>query len=363
MGVALVAGNAAPDVAGSDPGAALWSYPVGDRLAGAPVAASRWIAAVTAEGRLFALESGRRVPAWGTDLGSPVSTGPRLQDFRVIVTAGDGTVHAVDLRTGETLWTRSLGGTIPAAAEFAGGSLWVPLGRPPGLVALAPATGEPLDVKRLSTEPATPPVGCGDRIVIGTADGRVVGFAAGRERPVWERRCGDVTPGAGFCDRDAVLIGCDSFLYRIGVRKGKVHWRYRSGGRVLARPLAHGRYIYFGSFDNQLYVLKRNNGHLVRTVDASHRIRLDPVRSGPLLFLLPDTAEEIAVHRLPGADPIGRMPLPEGMDGNCTLPVVAGNDLLVVGCGGDSPHLFLLRIPAPAGEEPSGPGRSQPEIR
>jgi outer membrane protein assembly factor BamB len=341
-----VAVPALTDPAEAEPqDAPLWIYPVGDRLAGPPAAASRWIAAATTSGRLFALESGRPLPVWESNLGAPIVAGPLLQDFRLIVATRTGNVEARDLRTGELLWARRLPGSIAVSPGFDGvDRLWVPVDSGE-LIAVATDSGEPVEVKRLTGLPATAPIRCGDRIIVGTSDGRVLGFSGKSEQPVWDRRCGKAAPGPPTCDRDAVLVGCDRSLFRFGLKKGKVRWRYGTGARVTARPLVHDRNIYIASYDNHLYVLKRKNGHPVRTIAASHRVHLDPIRSGNLLFLLPETASEIAVHRLPAAEPIGRIPIPDAEEAACTEPVVVGRGILVIGCGGDSASLFLLRAP------------------
>ena len=194
--------------------------------------------------------------------------------------------------------------------------------------------------------PATSPVPCRDRILIGTADGRLVGSPTRPDHRLWEVSCGSTPPSAPTCDHDAVLVGCGDSVFRIGIRKGKVKWRFRTGGTITARPVVFGRRIFSGSFDNDIYILKRKSGHLIEYRASSHRVMTDPLLLGNLLLVLPHTAGAVLVHLLPDLTPVGSIPFPLPEEGGCSAPKAAGPRMAVIGCGGENTRLYGLPVSA-----------------
>jgi outer membrane protein assembly factor BamB len=70
-------------------------------------------------------------------------------------------------------------------------------------------------------------------------------------------------------------------------RGWKRRWRLRVPGSVRARPLVHGRRVFFGALDNRIYAVKAKNGHRVWAVDVAGRM-LEPL----VLARGPSTAGE-----------------------------------------------------------------------
>ncbi|MCZ6669653.1 MAG: PQQ-binding-like beta-propeller repeat protein [Acidobacteria bacterium] len=327
----------------------LWQYPVGDRIAGKPAVHARWIAVATVGGTVFVLESGTAHPLWRDELGEPIQTGPVIRGSLLFAVTAAGVVRSWNLETGARQWERTLdGGTISPMGSWKDSPLWVALENG-GMVGLSLDTGEIVDRKDFLGTPATPPVSCGDRILIGTRSGRLLGFQTGEAEPVWELSCGNDPTSTPTCYGNTALVGCGNYLYRIGLKKGKVRWRYRAGGLISARPLVRDNRIYFASYDNYLYVLKRRSGHLIGFHPATHRVRIDPVILGDLFLNLPETSGEIEVRHLPDLETISRIPLPRGAASRCTSPVLASRETVVLGCGEENSFLLFLR-PDPAGK-------------
>ncbi|MBI4161920.1 MAG: PQQ-binding-like beta-propeller repeat protein [Acidobacteria bacterium] len=339
--LATIAAAAGPGAEGT----VVWSHSLEGGMSGPPEFQSPWIATLTRTGSLVVLESGRARPLWVRELGSAATVGPRIADGRVLAATAAGTLSAWDLRTGDPAWSLDLPGVVGMAPGTDPEAVVLVAAEPGGLIWVDSATGEGSKRREVPGSPASAPVICGDRILVGTRDGRLFAFSAATREEVWERRCGLGPTGTPACSGASVLLGCDSFLYRIGLDRGRVHWRFRTGARVAARPGVRNGLVYFGSYDNNLYVLKHRNGHPVRVVSAGHRIHLDLLFLGDRLVLLPEAAADLLVHRLPDLEPIARLSLPGGPDLPCTAPVRLGAGLIGLGCGGDSPALHLLRIP------------------
>ena len=233
--------------------------------------------------------------AWTTALGSSPRHGPAFDRERAFVALRNDSLVALDLVTGEQIWTveervdhppvagdgvvvtangKLLGGrrasdgnplwsvafesTIAAPPLWNTG--WLVVGTEAGQIAvLRGFDGRELWRRAMNATPTARPAIAGDRLYVPLADGRVVVLALGSGALIWER---DI-PGEpqGILALDALYVGStDNHLYRLKLADGDIDWYWRTGGDIVGTPAADVERVYFTSRDNVLRALDRRNG-------------------------------------------------------------------------------------------------------
>lgn len=131
-------------------------------------------------------------------------------------------------------------------------------------------------------------------VVFGSADSTVYGIRARDGKMLWSVRTGGpVTGGVRISGNIACVGGTDHVMRAIDIRSGKVKWEYRGvGGYVVTRPLVTERKVIFGAWNDVLYALSLDDGHLVWRWDNPKKgmhfspAYVWPVSSGDKVFIV-----------------------------------------------------------------------------
>lgn len=131
-------------------------------------------------------------------------------------------------------------------------------------------------------------------------------------------------------------------------RRGwKRAWTLRVPGNTLIPPLVADRRVYIGGMDNQIYSLKKRNGHRVWTVDIGGRVSTplvqwrgeiprptaeDPLATRQLTVILvvPASGSEIVALESEGGRRVASMRLPEGGGKLVSGPLATPDGRIVV---------------------------------
>jgi len=213
-------------------------------VAGAPVAAR----AQTAMFRADAAHSGRYAGggpvlvglAWRVMTGGDVVSSPVIADGTVYVGSNDGTLYALDLRTGAERWRRALGSPVGSSPAVGEGLVYAQT-RDGVLYAVDAATG-------------------GVRWQRHT--GRVMRFP-------WGHESGDYYTSSPVYTNGTVVFGAaDGGVYALAARTGTLRWHAQTAGRIRGTPaVADGR-VYVGAFDGRVYCFTLANGAPIWTAET-----------------------------------------------------------------------------------------------
>ena len=185
---------------------------------------------------------------------------PPLADGDTVYVVASDELHALDAKTGDTLWRSSI--IRPAMGPMAvAGELVILLMEPDDVLSFRRTDGAQIWRTSMGGTAGRYSMAVGDDAVFLTAPaGRVAALSLMDGRKLWEQ----VLPGvlgqiAG--GRDRVFVGSnDNFLYALDDTSGRLAWRMRSGGDVIGA--AAGRdIVYYASLDNVLRALNRGNGN------------------------------------------------------------------------------------------------------
>ncbi|MCC6747291.1 MAG: PQQ-binding-like beta-propeller repeat protein [Deltaproteobacteria bacterium] len=188
---------------------------------------------------LAALDATTGRALWQVSLGDNQLAAPVLaattnpgEPPRVFVASENGSVHALDARTGARLWTHTEPATIKSA----------------------PAVYRAAD---------------GPRLVFGTKQGIVRALDARTGRPVWRFKTAhwvDGSPAVARLEgRPLVLVGSyDNHLYALDGESGHERWRYRTSAGFYGSPALlqhHGETLVFAAaWDHHLHALSAASG-------------------------------------------------------------------------------------------------------
>jgi outer membrane protein assembly factor BamB len=167
---------------------------------------------------LYALEAATGVEKWHFKTNGPFNGAPAVAEGYTFVAGCDSTVHVLDAKTGKEKTAVDLGSQSGATAAVAGDFLY------------AGTMGN--DIQAIDWKKGT---------------------VAWRFQP--EKRAQPFYASAAVTG-DLVLAGSrDRKLYALNRKDGSEKWNFATRNRVECSPVVAGKRIYFGSLDENLYVL------------------------------------------------------------------------------------------------------------
>jgi outer membrane protein assembly factor BamB len=197
-------------------GKILWSKKLSSRSESSPLVHNGRVIFGSENGTVYALDAKSGKQDWTYRAGGAVKGSPTLSDEGVLFFGAYGnTMHAVRARDGARIWSKSAGGGLR------GGNFY-----------------------------ATAAVAYG-RAYIGSTDGRAYSFSTKDGRIAWAHQTGryvyssaaiDNVPGRGPM---AFFGSYDGTFYALDARSGKQRWTHRSGGKISGSPTIVGNTIYF----------------------------------------------------------------------------------------------------------------------
>lgn len=217
-------------------------------------------------------------PVWSFDAGSPLWPGTTWADGVVLAGGDDGKLHALDAKTGQERWSFAAQGPIRTRAVVGAGVAYFQADDG-FLYALEARSGKqrwraqvvPTRVVRLPpSDPASrydrygsDVAVAGDRLVLGTHDGRVLCLAASDGSRVWEHGTGGSVLAAPVVAGGRVWAGSyDGNVVALDATTGRRVWAHDTGKPVVSTPALAGGRVIVGSRSYDLLGLDAGSGAL-----------------------------------------------------------------------------------------------------
>jgi outer membrane protein assembly factor BamB len=221
---------------------------------------------------------------WRFDVGAEVGSTPVAADERVFAQAIDGKLTAMDIESGEELWTYNSrvprltlrGTSTPLVVDqvvytgFASGKV----------TALRVENGEPIWEQRIMlpegrseldriVDVDAKPLVVGSAIYAVAYQGKAIGMSLRDGRPRWELESSsflDMAEGYG----QIYIVDEDDAIVAIEQRTGEVVWQQDAFvRRKLTAPLAFSNYVFVGDDQGYLHVVAQRDGRLLGRVKVS----------------------------------------------------------------------------------------------
>jgi outer membrane protein assembly factor BamB len=217
------------------------------------------------DGVVVAYDADNGGVAWQRTTG-PNESSPLVANGRVYVGDWNGTIWALDARSGRTSWTVRTGAQIKGSLSFAGGRVFVG-GYDGRIYAVDARTGKL--AWRAAAQPrlggrgafySTPALAYG-RVFIGNTDGKMYAFGAGSGRLLWSRSTGGYVYGSPAGWRRLVFVGSyDHSFYALDAATGEVRWRFAANGPISGSASVIAGVVYFATFAERTYALDALTG-------------------------------------------------------------------------------------------------------
>ncbi len=246
-------------------------------------------------------------------------------ELYVCTEAGTATVYDYNLRSGEVVWKKNIGGIAasPIAAHTA-----IVVGTLDGLLtALRPSDGETLWKYKCGAPIFSTP--CADDSLVYCADtnGDVYALRAASGRLVWKRRAGGAIVGGLCVARGTVYAGSrDHRLYALDARTGVLRWMYDCGDRIVASVSCTDSLVVACALNGAACVLT-HDGALRWKFSARSAVNVPAVIVRDMLFVV---SLDTFVYALSLAD--GSVLWKHSIDARIkTAPIVWNASLILIG--------------------------------
>jgi eukaryotic-like serine/threonine-protein kinase len=318
--------------------AILWKFGAQAAISASPVLLGTTLYVGSSDGNLYALDTSSGTPLWSFTAGDPIYAQPAAVGKVLYLDDHSGPFYAIDATTGKQIWQAkgSAFSYFPSAVANgriyteANGELEIDLMRVinaqtgqdvpihyitgitmscgPRVVgdvvytvgedldtnqctvyALRASDGVPLWTKPLAGQAirSTPAYG-GGRIYIGSVDHHVYCFDAQSGAPAWTPvDLGAATYCAPTFAAGVVYIGDEGgVLHALDAAAGTERWHFDIGSQeaIQSTPLVTGGRIYFGCYDNHVYVIDLT-GKLIAKYATNGQVHGTPAVSSDIMYV------------------------------------------------------------------------------
>lgn len=230
-----------------------------------------------------------------------------------------GTLHAIDLTTGKSVWHFSTGNTICGEPALAYGRLYfhsrdgcvycfAPTkdGEPTTPEAIDKSAPAPLDAVAALLKPklADRPRSAQDWPMLGGSPDRAGLESVSLQPPLelaWKFPTGERVNCAAAIRDGHAFVGSDSGkIYAINMANPKRAWEFATGAAIRCAPAVAGGVVYCGSDDGQLYALDQDTGKKRWSFTAGGPVRGSPAVVGGIVLFGANDHNLYALDRITG---------------------------------------------------------------
>ena len=212
----------------------------------------------------------------------PIRATPVVRDDTLYLAGGDGTLRALDARTGAERWRYRTQGALSASPATDGRLVWQAT-RDGRLLALDARRGSLRWQRELGADLGaghywdyfqSSPVVAGDAVIVGSGDGHVLAFDAATGRPRWRHDAGARVRSSVAVAAGLVVFGTTGGHVRaVSARDGALRWDFATDGAahtfadagndttsIVDSPVIAGDAVVVGGRDGFIYALELATG-------------------------------------------------------------------------------------------------------
>jgi outer membrane protein assembly factor BamB len=301
-------------------------------------------------------------PMWTARAGRRFTRPVQIQDNTLYGGSIDRKVYAIDLASGEVLWSARLPGMIVGGVLVNGDTVFAASSRPEGRIhALRRSSGK--QIWRTSTPAIGAPLALVEGMLVAqTQAGEVLGVDPRRGKIRWRRRVGVARTAAAPAGPGGVLVATTDSLFRLSTSDGQVTHRARSPGTIVSSWVAQSGALIAGTTDSLVVSIRPHDLRRNWTLRVDAPVLGAPAALGDTLYL---ASRSGTVYRIqPGSAP--ELQKIVSLDWAVTTPVtIAGRQILLGGADGiiralrlDGTEIWRVRVwrPVELGPVPLGDG-------
>ncbi|WP_022835179.1 beta-alanine-activating enzyme beta-propeller domain-containing protein [Salisaeta longa] len=273
-----------------------WRYETEDKVRSSPAVAGGTVFVGSDDGSVYALEARTGELQWRYETGSWVRSSPAVAGETMFVGCNDGSVYALEALTGELRWRYETEDSVFSSPAVAGGTVFV--GCNDGSVyALEALTGELQ--WRYETEDSvfSSPAVAGGTVFVGSDDGSVYALEARTGELQWRYETGSWVRSSPAVAGETMFVGCnDGSVYALEALTGELRWRYETEDSVFSSPAVAGGTVFVGCNDGSVYALEALTGELQWRYETGSWVRSSPAVAGGTVFVGSDDGSVYALE-------------------------------------------------------------------
>lgn len=249
-----------------------WGHETGDYYIASPVLAGNGIVLFGAgDGSVRALDEKSGKSIWRADLGERIRSTPAISDGLVFVGTVEGRLHALALKDGAPRWKFDTEGTKLDSAKFG------------------------YDRRSIQSSPAV----ANGIVYFGARDGWVyaVGASDGKERWRYDHHISWIITSPAVADGVVYDASSDgAFVQAVNAADGTELWRTKTGAPLWSSPAICGGVLYIGDHAGFLRALDRATGKELWFFRSAGDVLSSPVVSNDLVIFASSDGSIYALH-------------------------------------------------------------------
>lgn len=214
-------------------------------------------------GVLHCLDARSGAPRWEFKTGGEIISSVNHSDGRLVFGSYDGALYCLDAAKGGLIWKYEAADRMHATPAIVG-DMVLAAGCDGYMHVVRIADGQLARKVELHAPCGSAAATLGDRTVVGTYGGNVLGLDCAAGKVVWTYANPDrdfpFMSSAALCDGLAVIGGRDKRVYGLDLKTGAERWQVTMRGRVDSSALILGRRVFVASGDGVLLELNLADG-------------------------------------------------------------------------------------------------------
>ena len=281
-------------------GSTLWSYKTGGAVNSTPVFDGGNVYFSSNDGYVYALNASSGGLRWRRQIKGAIPSSPVVSDGMIYTGSSAGSIYAFNESNGALRWRYStIGKAATSTPVIANHMLYVSASD--GYVYALNASNGLTRWRDLARNVAfTSPVIESNIVYIASTNSLLYALRAASGALLWRFTAPHaVALNAPLVMNGVVYVGAsDQYLYAL--RSGKLLWRFKTGGKLNARPTVNNGVVYTGSDDGFLYALNARSGAQNWRFQTASTVRTSPLISGQEVFFGSDDHNVYALNSADG---------------------------------------------------------------
>ncbi|MEA2582526.1 MAG: eukaryotic-like serine/threonine-protein kinase [Thermomicrobiales bacterium] len=235
------------------------------------------------DGSLYALDSRSGPPRWQFTTGAGILSSPSVANGVVYVGSEDMNLYAVDAETGRERWRFATAAAVSSSPAIVDGIVYVG-GMDTYVYAVDANTGDEVWKVRVGQAFSSPAVVDGVLYIGGGQSLFALDAKTGEEK--WRVQTGGPVESSPAVSGDLVVIGNDAgSVLAVNRETGSELWRFQAADAVISSPAVADGMVFVGSNDNNVYGLDAATGEERWRYETGDSVTSSPAVAEGVVFI------------------------------------------------------------------------------
>ena len=269
-----------------------WRFKTGESIKSSPVVDGGKVYIGSGDGNVYALNLSDGQQVWAFKTEDMVESPPCVLNGSVFVGSSDSYLYAIDAKNGTLKWKYKTGAKILGSPNWTkspkNNGIWILVGSYDNyLHCVDSVTGKLIWKYETTNYINGSPAIAGGKAVFGGCDAKVHAISIINGKKLAEIETSAYIAGsAALADKYAYVGNYQGEFVCVDLTAKKIIWTYKNEGNpFFSSPAIGSTQVVFGSRDNRLHCVRRDNGKPIWTFQAQDKVDSSPVIVGDKLIV------------------------------------------------------------------------------